>query len=124
MKKQFIFFASVVLMTTSITSCSTATEEKTEPVQVVVPVQKSARMLSFESSLKDWFKSRHEANGGTLNKKASEAILAPTKALLTEIGIDQNQIENKSKLSEEALVSFAMEEYSKKLTALYNQNNK
>lgn len=122
MKKQIMFFFAIIMIAQNLSSCSNTSDEKTEPIQLVVPVQKSARMLSFESSLKDWFKSRSEASEIELSNQNSNAIQIQAKALLSEIGISQSIIDSKTNESE--LVQFTMDEYSRKLSEMYNHNTK
>jgi thiamine biosynthesis lipoprotein ApbE len=128
MNKSVLFCVGIIMSALIVTSCSNSSEEKNvEQVQTVSPVLKTAKMLSFEGSLKDWFQSKSE-NSDSQNKNTKEesnlAIENQSKELLEEIGVSQNVIESKSNISTEMLVSFAMEEYSKKLTAMYNKNKK
>jgi hypothetical protein len=125
MKKQILFCAAYLILAVITISCSTANEDKAaiQP-QTVNAVMKTEKMLSFESSLKVWFQSRNENGTTTLGKQSSDAIKSQSKALLTEIGVSQNDIEGKVSVSDDALVMFTLEQYSKKLQEMYNQKNK
>lgn len=123
MKKPILFFFVILLATSTITSCSSTTDEKVEmPTTAATLVLKTARMLSFEASLKEWFRTRDEPKSGSLTKQSSDEIQIQANALLTEIGISQSVIE--SKTTENELVMYALEQYSKKLSEMYNQEHK
>ena len=124
-----LFLGGFFITTLIFSSCTkNITEENSEVVQIVTPVEKTENMLNFENSLKNWFQSQNEVKENSLSKKTNTntnlIIENNSKKLLEEIGINQNVIESKSKLSNEELVTFAMEEYSKKLSEMYNQNKK
>ena len=109
-----------------VTSCSNE-EKNVAQVQTVSPVLKTARMLSFESSLKDWYASKGESNSDVLHKNNMQANLEienQATSLLKEMGVNQTTIDAKKVISNEMLVYFALEEYSKKLSQMYNQNKK
>lgn len=127
MNKSVLLYVGIFMSALIVTSCSNE-EKNVAQVQTVSPVLKTARMLSFESSLKIWFNARND-NGTSLAKttaknNATTVIEENSKKLLAEMGFDSSIIENKVSDSSEKLVTFTMEEYSKKLTMMYNQNNK
>ena len=123
MKKQILFCVVILMAVSAISSCSSPTDEKVEaPTQAATLVLKSSRMISFEASLKEWFRTRDEAKSGSLTKQSSDEIQIKASALLTEIGISESVI--KSKTTENELVIYALDQYSKKLSEMYNQNNK
>jgi transcriptional regulator of met regulon len=123
MKKQILFCVVILMAVSTVSSCSSPTDEKVEvPTQAANLVLKSSRMLIFEASLKEWFRTRDETKSGSLTKQSSDEIQIQASALLTEIGISQSVIE--SKTAENELVMYALEQYSKKLNEMYNQNRK
>lgn len=129
MNKSVLFYVGVFMSSLIVTSCSNSSEEKNvAQVQTVSPVLKTGKMLSFESSLKDYLIAESSKNQGEQNRnstpKTNLTIENQSKELLEEIGISQNVIESKSNSSTNSLVLFAMEEYSKKLTEMSNQNKK
>jgi hypothetical protein len=123
MKKRILFFAAIFIVANGITQCSTATDEKVEvqaPASLLV--EKSARMLRFETSLKQWFETRNETVSDAMKKQAETEIQGEAKLLLAEIGNSQSTID--SKTNEDDLVLFTLDEYSKKLNAMNKPNNK
>ena len=109
-------------------SCSNYNDEKTEvQQQAISPVLKTAKMVSFEKALKDFYESKATNESGVLNKRTAQTKLEVQNeaiTLLQELGTNQNVIEEKKSMSTDGLVYFALEEYSKKLSQMYNQNKK
>lgn len=108
-------------------SCSNNEEKNVSPVQTVSSVLKTAKMLDFESALKDWYESKGESNSNVLHKNKMQADLKienQATSLLKEIGVSQSDIDSKKAISNDNLVYFALEEYSKKLSQMYNLNKK
>jgi hypothetical protein len=123
MKKRILFFAAIFIVANGITSCSTATDEKVEvQTPAALLVEKSARMLHFETSLKQWFETRNETSSDALKKQAVAEIQIEARALLAEIGTSQSIIDTKTNADD--LVLFTLDEYSRKLSAMSNPNNK
>ncbi len=122
MKKQILLGLAVFITATTILSCSLATDEKKEPIQISTKVVKTEKMLAFEAGLKTWFRSQNL--GDTESKiMASKTVTLQAKTMLTEIGVSQSEIESKMQQEENTLVVFAIEQYSKKLSSMYNQKN-
>ena len=126
MNKSVLLYVGIFMSALIVTSCSNE-EKNVAQVQTVSPVLKTARMLSFESSLKDWYASKGESNSDVLHKNNMQANLEienQATSLLKEMGVNQTTIDAKKVISNEMLVYFALEEYSKKLSQMYNQNKK
>ncbi len=122
MKKQILLGLAVFITATTILSCSLASEEKNEPIQISTKVVKTEKMLAFEAGLKTWFRSQNLDD--TESKiAANTAIEIQAKTMLTEIGVSQSKIESKMQQADNTLVVFAIEQYSKKLSSMYNQKN-
>jgi hypothetical protein len=129
MIKSVLFYVGIFMSAFIVTSCSNSNEEKdVTQVQTVSPALKTAKMLSFESSLKEYLITQSSKSQSTLNRNATQennlAIEDQSKELLNEIGVSQNVIESKSNISTNSLVLFTMEEYSKKLTEMSNQHKR
>lgn len=126
MKKQILFCATfLILVFSTTTSCST-TNDDAEEIQskTVNAILKTEKMLNFESSLKVWFQSLDENGISTLKNQSIDLIKNQCLELLTEIGVNKNEIESKIKISDDALIMFTLEQYSKKLSESYQQKNK
>lgn len=120
MKKQFVLCVGILLSALFVVSCSNnATEKQPEATQAVTPVAKTARMLSFESALKDWMQSKNQSKKAIVN---TDQIVTKSLDLLQEIGVNPNEIKSRRSNTNDELVLFAMDEYSKKLRTMYNQN--
>ena len=114
--------AGIMLSAVLLTACSS--EEKTVQENAkTVEFNKSAEMLSFESSLKEWMQAKREtaAEQAVTNKQAETNIARDAEALLTTIGISP---EMKKDATTDELVRFTMRAYSKKLTEIYQQQMK
>jgi len=126
MNKSILFYVGVFMSTLLATSCSNE-EKNVDQVQTVSTVLKTAKMLDFESALKDWYESKGESNSIVLHKNKMQADLEienQATSLLKEMGVSQTSIEAKKVISNDMLVYFALEEYSKKLSQMYNLNKK
>ncbi len=125
MKKQILFCATFLIYVCSTTTSCSTTNDGAEEIQSKTEnaVLKTEKMLSFESSLKVWFQSRNENGISTLNNQSIDVIKNQCLELLTEIGVNKNDIESKIKISDDALIMFTLEQYSKKLQEKYNQKN-
>ncbi len=123
MKKQFMLCVGILLAALFVVSCSNnATENQpaaTQAVTPVTPVAKTAKMLSFETALKDWMQSKNQSKNAVLN---TDRIVTKSLDLLQEIGVNPNEINRRRINANDELVLFTMDEYSKKLRAMYNQN--
>jgi PBP1b-binding outer membrane lipoprotein LpoB len=127
MKKIKIIFTGILISVMLLSSCSNNEEEKSEIQQAMTPVLKTARMLSFESALKDFYESKADNNSNVLHKNSAQTNLEVENqaiSLLKELGVKQTDVDAKKEISNDMLVHFALEEYSKKLSLMYNQNNK
>lgn len=112
-----------------LSACSNNEEEEKSEIQqqVMTPVLKTARMLSFESALKDFYELKADNNSNVLHKNSVQTNLEVENqaiSLLKELGVKQTDVDAKKEISNDMLVHFALEEYSKKLSLMYNQNNK
>ncbi len=127
MNKFKFIFTGVLVSVMLLLSCSNNEEKNVSPVQTVSSVLKTAKMLDFESALKDWYESKGESNSNVLHKNKMQADLKienQATSLLKEIGVSQSDIDSKKAISNDNLVYFALEEYSKKLSQMYNLNKK
>lgn len=122
MKKQFKLCVGILLSALFVVSCSNnATEKQPEATQAATSVAKTDRMLSFESALKDWMQSKNQSKNAVVN---TDQIVTKSLDLLQEIGVNPNEINSRRSNANDELVLFAMDEYSKKLSAMYNENKK
>jgi outer membrane murein-binding lipoprotein Lpp len=123
MKKINLMFAGIMLSAVLLTACSSE-EKAVQENAKTVEFNKSAEMLNFESSLREWMQAKREtASGQATDKQAESNIARDSQALLTSIGISPSETE-KSGTSTEMLVHFTMRAYSKKLTEIYQQQMK
>ncbi len=127
MKKLNFIFTGVFLSVMLLLSCSNNDEKPEIQQEAKSTVVKTARMLSFESALKDFYESKAENNTGVSHKNSTQVNLEVQNqaiALLKELGINQNDVEANKATSNDILVYFALNEYSKRLSQLYNQSEK
>jgi hypothetical protein len=126
MNKTILLYVGIFISAFIVTSCSNE-EKNGEQVQIASSVSKTEKMLRFENALKNWFESKGESNSNVLrqnNVQTNLEIENQATILLQELGVSQSKIEAKKAISNDMLVYFTLEEYSKKLSLMYNQNNK
>lgn len=101
-------------------SCSNDTEESFEAQNAALKsVVKTDEMLKFEKEFREWSKSRAENSGES--KLDDSKIVEQSVILLRTIGVSQNEIEGHKNVSTDKLALFALDQYSKKLSQMYNQ---
>ena len=124
MNKIKLIFTGIVVSVMFL-SCSNYNDEKTGvQQQAISPVLKTAKMISFEKALKDFYESKAENNSNKSNAKINLEVQNQAITLLKELGINETEVDAKKAISTDGLVYFALEEYSKKLSQMYNQNKK
>lgn len=123
MKKLNLLLACMI-MSATLFSCSS--EEKTVQQETAKNAEfaKTAEMLNFESSLKEWMQAKRENAGAQAKAETSAKIATDATALLKAIGASQANTDGKSAQSTEELVRIAMKAYSVKLTEMYHAQNK
>ncbi|MGL5892194.1 MAG: hypothetical protein ACRC3B_20030 [Bacteroidia bacterium] len=119
MKRTRLLFAGILLSGIVLSSCGkeSSVAEKAPATAVFV---KTAEMLDFESALKVWMQSKHESSlSGNVNSAAKNSAEKSAKTLLISLG--KTDIANNANQNTDELVRAAMQEYSRKLTEMYNQ---
>ena len=107
------------------TSCSKENDQTNgEQPLATTAVLKTAKMVSFESTLKDWYQSKAENNSNKSSVQINLEIENQATTLLKEIGVSQTDIDAKKAISNDMLVYFALEQYSNKLSQMYNQKQR
>ena len=121
------FCVGLLVSALVITSCSDSSDATiVEPDYTVSTVLKTEKMLNFENALKEWRGSNAsdaELLGDTARQSKLE-IENHAKILLLELGANQSEIDTKNAISTDMLVYFALEEYSKKLSEMYNNGKR
>ncbi len=119
MTKAKLFIAGILLSGIAFTSCGReGAEVQKTPATVVFA--KTPEMLNFESALKTWMRSKHEASvSGKINAETKVATDKAAKDLLVSLG--KSEVAGNGALSTDELVRATMKEYSKKLTEMSNQ---
>ncbi|WP_395061728.1 hypothetical protein [Flavobacterium sp.] len=125
MKKLKFIFAGVIMSAIFFTSCSKENDQtNVEQPQAATAVLKTAKMVSFESALKDWYQSKAENNSNKSSVQINLEIENQATSLLKEIGVSQTDIDAEKAISNDMLVYFALEQYSNKLSQMYNQKQR
>ena len=125
MKKLKFIFAGVIMSAIFFTSCSKENDQTNgEQPLATTAVLKTAKMVSFESTLKDWYQSKAENNSNKSSVQINLEIENQATTLLKEIGVSQTDIDAKKAISNDMLVYFALEQYSNKLSQMYNQKQR
>ena len=121
MRKNKLFTIGVVLLSILLVSC--ASEEITQK-QVRVEFTKTSEMQNFEKKLRNWHSSKGDDIDLNIKATATEDIEKATRELLVSLGKTEIEFERKSYRRTDEYVRMAMREYSKKLTEMYNHQNK
>lgn len=128
MKKSILLCVGIMMSTLSVNSCSTSSDElNVEEVQKELPILKTTNMLNFESALKNWYKSKENIDSNTVGENIMEAnveVANKATSLLIEMGVSETTIDEKRIISTDVLVYFTLDEYSNRLSQMYNINNK
>jgi hypothetical protein len=119
MKKTGLLFATGLLAAMLTASCSKETPQAVFPAAPTAVFAKTPEMLGFEAALKKWMQAKQESQVGGIANTAAEQAEQAANTLLVSIG--KQHMAQKPGISTDELMRTALQEYSKKLTEMYNQ---